>query len=208
MTKRFTLVFALLTLLISGVWVVLAQDTATPEATAEAPLIAIALLNDINGNAIGTVSLFEHNDKVIVTADIETLTDHTGFLGFHIHAVGDCGDTGEGPFTAAGPHLNLADQPHPDHAGDLPTLLVNADGTAYLSVETDRFTLADLFDADGSAVMIHSNADNFANIPERYGGPDAETLEAGDSGDRIVCGVIEQGLMSGAFDMDEGTPAG
>ncbi|MCU0497774.1 MAG: superoxide dismutase family protein [Anaerolineae bacterium] len=208
MNKRFAIVCLLLILMISSVWIALGQDSATPEATPDAQVTAMALLNDVDGNLIGTVVLFEQADKVIVSAGIELLPDHTGFLGFHIHAVGDCGDNGTGPFTAAGPHLNLTDSPHPDHAGDLPPLLVNRDGTAYFSVETDRFTLADLFDADGSAVIIHANADNFANIPERYGGPDEETLKAGDSGERIVCGVIEQGIMSGDPGTTEATPAG
>jgi Cu/Zn superoxide dismutase len=55
---------------------------------------------------------------------------------------------------------------------------------------TDRFTIADLRDVDGSAVMVHSGPDNFANIPARYGGPDQETLNTGDSGSRIACGVV------------------
>jgi hypothetical protein len=52
--------------------------------------------------------------------------------------------------------------------------------------------MADLFDADGSAIMVHSAPDNFANIPERYGTPDQETLDGGDSGERVACGVIMQ----------------
>lgn len=73
-------------------------------------------------------------------------------------------------------------------------LYVNSDGTGELTVLTDRFTLDELMDEDGSAVLVHENPDNFANIPERYGGPDAETLKAGDSGARIACGVVE-GMM-------------
>jgi superoxide dismutase, Cu-Zn family len=39
-------------------------------------------------------------------------------------------------------------------------------------------------------VMVHSGPDNFANIPPRYGTPDQETLDTGDSGSRIACGVV------------------
>ena len=35
--------------------------------------------------------------------------------------------------------------------------------------------------ADGSAVMVHSGPDSFANIPARYGGRDQETLNTGGS---------------------------
>lgn len=62
---------------------------------------------------------------------------------------------------------------------------------------TDRFTLADLMDDDGAAFIIHENTDNFANIPERYGGPDEETQQAGDSGPRIACGVVEENTAAG-----------
>jgi Cu-Zn family superoxide dismutase len=56
--------------------------------------------------------------------------------------------------------------------------------------ETDRFTIRQLRDADGSAVMVHAAADNFANIPPRYGTPDDETKNTGDAGARAACGVI------------------
>jgi Cu-Zn family superoxide dismutase len=88
---------------------------------------------------------------------------------------------------------------HPDHAGDLPPVLVGLDGMGELMVVTDRFVLEDLMDEDGSAIVIHSNADNFANIPERYGTPDEETLAGGDSGERVACGVIQEdaGMTAG-----------
>lgn len=76
---------------------------------------------------------------------------------------------------------------------------MNADSTANAIFNTERFNLADLFDADGSAIVIHANPGNYANIPaDRYAAttagattPDATTLSAGDSGARIVCGVVE-----------------
>ena len=56
-----------------------------------------------------------------------------------------------------------------------------------------RSALGDLFDADGSAFILHANADNYANIPtDRYDpDPDATTLATGDAGSRIACGVIK-----------------
>jgi Cu-Zn family superoxide dismutase len=116
------------------------------------------------------------------------------FHGFHVHAVGECVP----PFTSAGGHFNPDGVPHGDHAGDLPSLLVNGDSTAELRFKTDRFTLSDLFDADGSAVIVHAGRDNFANIPSRYHshtydtfGPDTDTLATGDAGGRTACGVVE-----------------
>ena len=110
-----------------------------------------------------------------------------GFHGFHIHTTGRC----DAPlFTTAGGHFNATGATHGSHAGDLPSLLVTGDGEAFLATATDRFSIADLRDADGSAVMVHSGPDNFANIPARYGGPDQETLNTGDSGSRLACGVV------------------
>jgi superoxide dismutase, Cu-Zn family len=76
----------------------------------------------------------------------------------------------------------------------LPLLLVKADGTGSLTIRTDRFLLADLLDADGSAFIIHAKADNYTNIPaDRYDpDPDATTLATGDAGPRMACGVIHE----------------
>ena len=58
---------------------------------------------------------------------------------------------------------------------------------------TDRFQVAGLLAGDGTAVIVHANRDNQANIPVRYApdGPDAMTLATGDAGDRIACGVVQ-----------------
>lgn len=133
--------------------------------------------------------------KVIVTVQLQSTALAPGFHGMHLHTIGNCGDTGEGPFTGAGSHIPTAPQ-HPNHLGDFPSALVNADGTAYVSFETDRFTMSDLLDADGTAIIIHANPDNYANIPERYGTPDDETLNTGDSGERIACGVLQAGMAN------------
>jgi superoxide dismutase, Cu-Zn family len=147
---------------------------------------AKATLVDGNGQRLGKVTLTQFRGKVTVAGNVRNLAP--GFHGFHVHAVGKC----EGPgFTTAGGHFAAPGQTHSLHAGDLPSLLVNADGTASAAFETDRFTLDQLRDADGSAIMVHAGPDNFANIPPRYGTPDAETLATGDSGGRVACGVVK-----------------
>lgn len=140
------------------------------------------------GAVLGAVRLSERDGFIDVVADAHGL--QAGFHGFHVHAVGSC----VGPdFSSAGGHLNPAGLHHPEHAGDMPVLLVNADGTARASLRTDRFGLADLLDADGSAIVVHAKADNYANIPtDRYDpDPDAMTLATGDSGGRVACGVVK-----------------
>lgn len=138
------------------------------------------------------VHLNQENGTVLVRAVVHDVA--AGFHGFHVHGVGECTP----PFTTAGGHYSPAGATHGDHAGDMPSLLVNSDGTGQLRFTTDRFSVADLFDADGSAVIVHSGRDNFANIPTRYHshtedvfGPDSATLATGDAGGRIACGVVE-----------------
>lgn len=149
---------------------------------------ADAKLYNAAGNPVGKVRLTqEGNGSVAVQVQVHDLPP--GFHGFHVHAVGACVP----PFTSSGGHFNLTTQTHRDHSGDFPVLLVNADGTAQARFNTDRFSVADLFDADGSAIIIHANPDNYANIPTRYAAaPDATTLATGDAGDRIACGVVEK----------------
>lgn len=162
---------------------------------------AAAVLRDASGEKVGLAFLRERRGKVEVEAEVWGITP--GFHGFHVHTVGECVP----PFTSAGGHFNPTGASHGDHAGDMPSLLVNADGTAELAFETDRFSLRDLFDADGSAVMVHSGRDNFANIPSRYRsdvtgapGPDAETLATGDAGSRVACGVVGRSRWGGDYE--------
>jgi Cu-Zn family superoxide dismutase len=161
--------------------------TSPGDLIARADEEAHAQLQDVEGNPVGEVRLSQvEEDQVVVRATVHDLPP--GFHGFHVHEVGQC----EHSFTSAGSHLNLEDAFHPEHSGDMPVLLVNSDGTGEASFETDRFTLKDLFDEDGSAIMAHALPDNYANIPERYGEVDQDTLETGDSGERVACGAIQK----------------
>jgi len=152
---------------------------------------ARALLRDAEGRAVGSVLVERAGRRTFVTAQVRRGVE-PGFHGFHVHAVGVC----EPPFTSAGGHLADEGQEHQDHVGDLPSLLVDSRGTAYLRVATDRFTPVSLREGDGSAFIVHAGPDNFANIPPRYrtedgtAGPDEETLRTGDSGARAACGVL------------------
>lgn len=176
-----------------------AYASGTPEGGAA----AAATIIDAGGQEVGKLSMrsTEHG-KVEVSVRVSGLD--AGVHGFHVHETGTCDpkavdpDTGKpAPFATAGGHHNPTDASHGDHDGDLPSLLVTEDGAAAGSFATDRFTIDELLDQDGSAVMIHAGRDNFANIPERYTtngkpGPDADTLATGDAGARAACGVIER----------------
>ena len=126
-----------------------------------------------NPELFGVVYFEKSSKGVLVTAEIYGLPmqdgNKNGFFGFHIHEGGSCAGT-----EAAGGHYNPKNIPHPFHAGDLPPLMSN-NGFAYMTVLTDRFTLNEVI---GKTVIIHAMADDFRSQP------------AGDSGERIACGVI------------------
>ena len=122
----------------------------------------------------GTVRFYQFPGAVLVEADISGLPDNgSGFYGFHIHEGFAC--AGEG-FSATGGHFNPTNMPHPYHAGDLPPLLAH-NGRAYLAVMTDRFSLRDIM---GRTVVVHGMPDDF------------QTQPAGNSGEKIGCGVIQR----------------
>lgn len=169
-----------------------------------------ATLVDANGSGIGSAKISFKSGDAEVRVELQLPPAMAGFHGFHVHAVGQC----VAPFTTAGGHLGEVagdhSHRHRNHDGDLPVLLVKADGTASARVSTDRIDVAELRDADGSAFIIHAAPDNYANIPTtdpangngpRYANPNAVpvypnattdelTLRTGDAGGRVACGVI------------------
>jgi Cu-Zn family superoxide dismutase len=140
---------------------------------------------DASGATVGWVQLTEDRTGVVhVNVKVDGMAP--GPHGIHIHAVGACAPT----FAAAGGHYNPLshqhglDNPAGPHAGDLPNLAVNVDGRGRLNARTDRVTLsggpATLFDADGSAFIIHANPDD-----------QVTDIGNGGSGARIACAVVQ-----------------
>lgn len=169
---------------------ILSGTADTPSSPPQNDDTARALLLNAAGEAIGEVAIVPiGGDALVIQVSASGLTP--GFHGLHIYETGLCeAETIDGAFSSAGAHLALTDSDHPNHAGDLPPLLVMSSGLAGLAVVTDRLTLDDLYDADGSAFIIHESPDNLAHLPERYGSAHAETLETGDSGARIACAAF------------------
>ncbi len=112
-----------------------------------------------------------------------------GTHGIHLHAIGRCEAPG---FTSAGGHFDPGpngmtdpDMNHPYHMGDLPNLVVGANGTATWKATTTRITLGpgplSVFDADGTAIVIHANPDQ---------GVTGEAKSGLSGGPRVACGVL------------------
>ena len=181
-------------------------------ASAARPRGLIGTVSDATGNELGTVRIVGTEDgKTSVKIRAEGLA--AGFHGFHVHSVGICDPTATdaagapSPFFTAGGHYNpVTTNTHGAHAGDMPPLMVAADGTGWLKFVTDRFLAKDLMDADGSAIVLHAGPDNLAHIPaatsagaERYHshvddvfGADTASKATGDAGARFGCAVLER----------------
>lgn len=156
---------------------------ATPAAEEAAPAkTATAELKDTEGNVVGTATVSGEDGALTVDVSVEGLTP--GLHGAHIHTTGDCSAA---DFTSAGGHWNPngtnhgteSEEPHP-HAGDTGNIEVGEDGTGTLSGTSDG-TWAGLFDEDGSAFVIHANADDMKSQPSGAAGP------------RVACGVFVEG---------------
>ena len=144
---------------------------------------ATADMKTPSGQSVGVATLTEVPGGVRVVIDVKDLPP--GQKGVHIHEVGKC----EAPqFASAGAHFNPDKKQHGTmnpqgpHAGDLPNISVDGYGAGRLETTTNRITLGggptSVFDADGSAIVIHAAADDFKTDP------------TGNSGGRSVCGVI------------------
>ncbi|MFC7322153.1 superoxide dismutase family protein [Halobacillus campisalis] len=144
--------------------------------------VETALYNQGN-DRIGTAVFIEQPDGVKVNVTAEGLTP--GIHGIHIHERPEC----EGPdFKSAGNHFNPKNMEHGlmnekgAHTGDLPN--IEADGSGYVDVElmipdaTLKDAQTSLLRDEGTAILISSQADDGMSQP------------AGDSGERVACGVI------------------
>ena len=158
---------------------------------------AKAVLPDDYGFNVCTVKFYGGEAGSEVKVELAGVTAGlNAFHGLHLHANPDtlqC-DPATG-FANVGGHWNpTMAASHGQHAGDLPSVLVQADGTGTAKSVTGRFEPSAI---GGRAVILHLGADNFANVPSRYvsgqppvAGPDGATMGTGDAGGRIACGVI------------------
>ncbi|MBE0407408.1 superoxide dismutase family protein [Psychrobacter sp. AOP22-C1-22] len=105
-------------------------------------------------------------------------------VSLHIHETGSCDAMGK----AAGGHFNPDNNPHsnPDdmdgHAGDLPNLTANDDGVATINYVNKKISAAEggKYSVNRLAFIVHGGVDDYTSQP------------AGDSGDRVACGIIKK----------------
>ena len=143
-----------------------------------------ASLRNAQGQVVGEVTAARMGHEVRVRVTVRGFTP--GTHGVHLHQTGRC----EAPdFASAGPHWNPTNHQHGrlnpqgPHLGDLPNLVVGANGRGRIdfAVPVPAGTAAGanpLLDLDGTAVVIHAAADDLRTDP------------SGNSGARIACGAL------------------
>ena len=150
--------------------------------TETADTIATTQLRTTAGAPAGVANVYAAGDVVTVSVALQGL--EPGVHAVHLHTTGDCSAA---DFTSAGGHLNPFGREHgrenPDgqHLGDLPNATVGSAGTGTVSASlpvTRAEAIATMFDADGTAVVVHAGADDYRTDP------------AGDAGSRVACGVL------------------
>lgn len=177
-----------------------------------APLEAQARLKTAGGVSIGTVTFRDDpkSAETIIRVNVRVppvLTSIPTFHGLHVHAndnaangVGCVADPAALPSTwfvsADGHYKHTATEVHGSHAGDLPSIHLNADGTGEMRTTKDGLSPTELV---GKVVILHAGPDNFGNVPvggalDQYTANAADavtkTQATGNAGDRFACGVI------------------
>jgi superoxide dismutase, Cu-Zn family len=169
---------------------------AQPTPPTAGPQNAFAVLRDAQGREAGRVLFAQAADGVELRVTANGLAP--GAHGFHVHKNGECApgpDAASGdvvPFGAAGAHFDpMQTQRHggPDHppehvhAGDLPNLAATAEGRVQDTFKTTRISLAPGPRAVlGRSLVVHEKGDDHRSHP------------AGNSGARVLCGLIEPGV--------------
>ncbi|MEJ1967245.1 MAG: superoxide dismutase family protein [Rhizomicrobium sp.] len=166
---------------------------AGPALAAASKARAVARLIDLGGQPAGTITFAATAHGVLMQFDLKGLTP--GAHAIHIHTSGNCDP--KVAFTSAGPHFSDAPNkmhgylaPHGPHAGDLPNQFAAADGTLRASTISNAFSLGNgkktIFDRDGVSIIVDARADDYMSQP------------AGNSGNRVLCGVIMRTVAPGS----------
>lgn len=154
----------------------------TPPPAPPSPTKAQAVLKSSNGEKQKGLVHFTDEGGGHMTLEVMLEGLKPGPHGVHIHEVGDCSSK---DFTSAGGHFNPSHMKHGTpgghhHAGDLGNFMVDRKGKVTKTITTDGIDLGPgPTGVIGKSVVVHEGKDDLKSQP------------AGNSGPRILCGVIE-----------------
>jgi superoxide dismutase, Cu-Zn family len=140
-------------------------------------------IKDAQGKDVGTAKITSAKNGVKIALNLHGLPPGQHAIHFHQTAKCDPPDfkSAGGHFNPDGKHHGL-DNPEGHHAGDMMNITVNEKGSANTTITNKDVNLANdnhsIFSNGGTAVVIHAKADDMKSDP------------AGNSGDRIACGLI------------------
>ena len=136
-------------------------------------------MQSTSGQSLGAVDIQETKKGLKMVLDLHGLSP--GVHAMHFHENAKC----EGPdFKSAGSHLAMKRKKHGDvaggpHEGDLPNITVDSEGNAKTELMVEKFDHKSLAKKAGTSLVVHAKADDHKSQP------------AGDSGDRVACGILE-----------------
>lgn len=153
------------------------------DSAVNAPSTGSASIIGSDGASIGTAALTGGPHGIMVRVELTADSLTPGWHGIHFHQIGDCSDVGV--FKRSGGHMGLIEGGHGlmnpvgPESGDIPNIYAHTDGSAGYEIFTNFATIADIFDEDGTAIVIHANEDDHVSQP------------IGGAGPRVACGVLK-----------------
>ncbi|MCM2531195.1 superoxide dismutase family protein [Neobacillus pocheonensis] len=148
------------------------------------------------GDSLGKINLDEQASGVKIGVNLTGLSP--GIHAIHIHENGTCTAP---DFKSAGNHFNPENKEHGllnpkgAHAGDLPNIIIEDDGSVKADLMAPNVTLKNgkksLFTKKGTSIVINQGKDDGMSQP------------AGNSGERIACGEISSNKKASKSQQEE-----
>jgi superoxide dismutase, Cu-Zn family len=131
----------------------------------------------------GTATFEKDGNEVKMHLELTIPTKANSSVAVHFHAMSDCGDMGK----MAGGHWNPTNENHGKwgagnfHSGDIGNINLDASGKGMADITSSRWTIGGDTTTNiiGKTIIVHSGVDDYTSQP------------AGNSGERIACGVIQ-----------------
>jgi Cu-Zn family superoxide dismutase len=171
------------------------SDTKNTDSTNMSPMnnapqaenaqTAMATISGTKADTVlnGMATFEKDGDEVKMHLELTVPSKANQSVAVHFHAMSDCGNMGK----MAGGHWNPTNEPHGKwgtgsfHSGDIGNISLDGKGKGMIDIKTNRWTLGgdSTTNIIGKSIIVHSGVDDYKSQP------------AGNSGERIGCGVIK-----------------